>query len=65
MNKPVITGIAAGILLAGLILGPLPSFLSAQAQEEASTTGNVKRVTMIADEVDVQIAPDNASILAV
>jgi plastocyanin len=60
MNKPVITGIAAGILLAGLILGPLPDFFSAQAQEEESTTGNVKRVTMIADEVDVQIAPDNA-----
>jgi nitrite reductase (NO-forming) len=60
MNKPVIAGIAAGILMAGLILGPLPNFFSAQAQEEASTTGNIKRVTMIADEVDVQIAPDNA-----
>jgi nitrite reductase (NO-forming) len=60
MNKPVIAGIAAGILLAGLMLGPLPDFFSAQAQEEEeSTTGNIKRVTMIADEVDVQIAPDN------
>src|SRR5215210_4743535 len=60
MNKPVIAGIAAGVLLAGLILGPLPGFFSAQAQEEVSTTGNVKRVTMIADEVEVQVAPDNA-----
>jgi nitrite reductase (NO-forming) len=60
MNKPVIAGIAAGILMAGLILGPLPDFFSAQAQEEESTTGNIKRVTMIADEADVQVAPDNA-----
>src|ERR671914_660349 len=58
MNKPVIAGIAAGILLAGIILGPIPEFFSAQAEEEG-TTGNIKRVTMIADEVDVQIAPDN------
>ena len=60
MNKPVIAGIAAGILLAGLMLGPLPDFFSAQAQEEESTSGNIKRVTMIADEADVQVAPDNA-----
>ena len=60
MNKPVIAGIAAGILLAGIILGPLPEFFGAQAQEEEETaTGDIKRVTMIADEVDVQIAPDN------
>jgi nitrite reductase (NO-forming) len=59
MNKPVIAGIAAGVLLAGIILGPLPEFFSAQAQEEETATGNIKRVTMIADETDVQIAPDN------
>jgi len=59
MNKPVIAGIAAGILLAGIILGPLPEFFGAQAQEEETATGDIKRVTMIADEVDVQIAPDN------
>ena len=59
MNKPVIAGIAAGILLAGLMLGPLPDFFSAQAQEEESTSGNIKRA-MIADEADVQVAPDNA-----
>jgi nitrite reductase (NO-forming) len=60
MNKPVIAGIAAGVLLAGIILGPIPGFLGAQAQEQENTGGNMKRVTMIADEVDVQIAPDNA-----
>jgi nitrite reductase (NO-forming) len=61
MNKPVIAGIAAGILLAGIMLGPIPEFFSAQAQEEEeNTTGDIKRVTLIADEVEVQIAPDNA-----
>ncbi len=60
MNKPVIAGIAAGILLAGIILGPIPGFFSAQAQEEQITTGTTKKVTLIANEVDVQVAPDNA-----
>jgi nitrite reductase (NO-forming) len=61
MNKPVLAGIAAGILLAGIILGP-GSFFGAQAQEQQqqNTGGNIKRVTMIADEAEVQIAPDNA-----
>jgi nitrite reductase (NO-forming) len=60
MNKPVIAGIAAGILLAGIILGPVPGFFGAQAQEQENTGGTTtKRVTLIADEVDVQVAPDN------
>jgi nitrite reductase (NO-forming) len=58
MNKPVIAGIAAGILLVGFVVfGPLGQInLGAQAQ----STGATKKVTLIADEVDVQIAPDNA-----
>jgi nitrite reductase (NO-forming) len=61
MNKPVLAGIAAGVLLAGIILGPSSFFGAiAQEQEQQNTGGNIKRVTMIADEVDVQIAPDNA-----
>jgi nitrite reductase (NO-forming) len=61
MNKPVIAGIAAGVLLAGIILGPIPGFLGAQAQEQENTGGgNIKKVTLIASEEDVQIAPDNA-----
>jgi nitrite reductase (NO-forming) len=60
MNKPVIAGIAAGVLLAGIILGPIPGFLGAQAQEQENTGGNIKRVTLIASEEDVQISPDNA-----
>ena len=53
MNKPVIAGIAAGILLAGIILGPLPGIFSAEAQEDTATTGKTKKVTLIANEVDV------------
>ena len=55
MNKPVIAGIAAGILLAGIILGPIPGFFSAQAQEEQSTTGTTKKVTLIANEVGFDV----------
>jgi nitrite reductase (NO-forming) len=58
MNKPVIVGIAAGILLAGLILSPMSGLFSADAQN--TPTGKTKKVTMIASEVDVQVAPDNA-----
>src|SRR5215216_3968705 len=60
MNKPVIAGVAAGVLLAGIILGPIPGFFGAQAQEEENTGGNIKQVTLIASETDVQVAPDNA-----
>lgn len=58
MNKPVIAGIAAGVLLAGLVvIGPLGGLnLGAEAQ----STGVTKKVTLIADEMDVQVAPDNA-----
>src|SRR5687768_16150944 len=58
MNKPVIAGIAAGVLLAGLVvIGPIGGLnLGAQAQ----STGVTKKVTLIADEIDVQVAPDNA-----
>ncbi len=58
MNKPVIAGIAAGVLLVGFVVfGPLGQLdFSAQAQ----STGTTKKVLLIADEMDVQIAPDNA-----
>jgi nitrite reductase (NO-forming) len=58
MNKPVIAGIAAGILLAGLILSPLPGLFNAEAQN--TPTGKTKKVTMIASEVEVPVAPNNA-----
>jgi nitrite reductase (NO-forming) len=58
MNKPVIAGIAAGALLAGFVVfGPLGQInLGVQAQP----TGVTKKVTLIADEAEVQVAPDNA-----
>jgi len=59
MNKSVLIGIAAGILLAGLILSPLSGLFSAEAQDTPST-GKTKEVTMIASEVEVPVAPDNA-----
>ena len=58
MKKLVIAGIAAGVLLAGLVvIGPLGGLnFGAQAQ----STGVTKKMTLIADEMDVQVAPDNA-----
>lgn len=58
MNKPVVAGIAAGVLLVGLVvIGPIGGLdLGAQAQP----TGTTKKVTLIADEMDVMVAPDNA-----
>jgi nitrite reductase (NO-forming) len=59
MNKELLAVAAAGALVVGLVLapaGPFPIFESAHAQE----TGATKKVTLIADELEVQIAPDNA-----
>ncbi|AFU57373.1 putative copper-containig nitrite reductase [Candidatus Nitrososphaera gargensis Ga9.2] len=58
MNKPVIAGIVAGVLLAGFaVLSPITGL---NFDVEAQSTGTTKKVTLIADEVDVQVAPDNA-----
>jgi nitrite reductase (NO-forming) len=57
MNKPVIAGIAAGVLLFGLvisgILGPSPENAIAQS------TGKTKKVLLVANEMELQVAPDN------
>src|SRR5919197_2215249 len=58
MNKPVILGIAAGILLAGIILGPLSSGLF-NGYAQNIPTGKTKKVTLIASEINAQVAPDN------
>jgi nitrite reductase (NO-forming) len=59
MNKAIVAGLAAGVLIVGLVLSPafsgVPLF-SAQAQ----STGKTKHVTLIADEKELMIAPDNA-----
>jgi nitrite reductase (NO-forming) len=50
--------LAAGVLVVGLIFSPLFSgFPLSTAQ--AQGTGNTKHFTLIADEVAVQVAPDN------
>lgn len=58
MNKAIVAGLAAGVLVVGLILSPVflgvPLF-SAQAQ----STGNTKHFTLVADEMEVQITPDS------
>ena len=59
MNKPIIAGLAAGVLLAGLMLAAPFSGNFGLDSATAQSTGKTKEVTLIADEVDVQIAPDN------
>ena len=61
MNKAIIAGIAAGILVVGLVFSPVfnGSPLSA-ANATNGTTGTTRHVTLIADEQAVQVAPDNA-----
>jgi nitrite reductase (NO-forming) len=66
MNKAIIPGVAAGILLVGMMLSspaihPFESLVVfAQEVEEENTTGVTKKVTLIASEEEVQVAPDNA-----
>ncbi|NWG36247.1 multicopper oxidase domain-containing protein [Nitrososphaera sp.] len=60
MNKAIIAGMAAGVLVVGLVFSPLfnsPIFGSAQAQNQG--TGVTRHYTMVADEMEVQVAPDN------
>jgi nitrite reductase (NO-forming) len=59
MNKAIVAGLAAGVLVLGLFLSPVFSgfpLFSAQTQG----TGNTKHFTLIADEMEVQVAPANA-----
>lgn len=59
MNKAIVAGLAAGVLVVGLIFSPLfTGFPLSTAQ--AQGTGKTKHVTLIADEMDVQVAPSNA-----
>src|SRR5690349_8081127 len=61
MNKPVIAGVAAGVLLVGLILSGtsiFPFFGEKPAQAQQST-GKTKHVTLIATEKVLQVAPDD------
>jgi nitrite reductase (NO-forming) len=58
MNKAIVAGLAAGVLVVGLIFSPVFSgFPLSTAQ--ATPVGGQRSFTLIADEVVVQVAPDN------
>src|SRR5574341_1380266 len=59
MNKAIIAGIAAGILVVGLVFSPLFNG-SPLTSAQADHSGVTRHVTLIADEMEVQVAPDNA-----
>jgi nitrite reductase (NO-forming) len=60
MNKTIVAALAAGVLVAGLVLaGPFSGNLGFD-NATAQSTGVTKKVYLIADEVEVQVAPDNA-----
>jgi nitrite reductase (NO-forming) len=62
MNKKVFAGIFAGVLAVGLLLGPSLSGIAptADAQAQPATQGKTKNVLLVAKEVVVDVAPDNA-----
>jgi nitrite reductase (NO-forming) len=62
MNKNVFAGVFAGVLAVGLLLGPSLSWITptADAQAQPTTQGKVKPVLLVAKEVVVDVAPDNA-----
>jgi nitrite reductase (NO-forming) len=60
MNKTIVAALGAGVLVAGLVLaGPLSGNLGFD-NATAQSTGVTKKVYLVADETEVQVAPDNA-----
>jgi nitrite reductase (NO-forming) len=59
MNKNVFAGVFAGVLAVGLLLGPSLSGITPTADAQAPQ-GKTKNVLMVAEEVVVPVAPDNA-----
>lgn len=59
MNKAIVAGLAAGVLVVGLILSPLFTGTPLSPAQADHSPGH-KKVTLIADEIEVQVAPDNA-----
>jgi nitrite reductase (NO-forming) len=59
MNKNVFAGVFAGVLAVGLLLGPSLSWITPTADAQAPQ-GTTKNVLLIAEEVVVDVAPDNA-----
>ncbi len=58
MNKAIIAGLAAGVLVVGLIFSPLFN-VSPLSLAQAQDTGVTRKVTLTANEMEVQVAPDN------
>jgi nitrite reductase (NO-forming) len=56
MNKEVLAGIVAGVLLTGLIFSPI--LIGQSHVVQAATAGKTKKVLLIANEKVVQVAPD-------
>jgi nitrite reductase (NO-forming) len=59
MNKAIVAGLAAGVLVVGLILSPLFTG-TPLSPAQADHGGEHRKITLIADEVEVQVAPANA-----
>jgi nitrite reductase (NO-forming) len=64
MNKAIVAGVAAGVLIVGLVLSPVFTgipLLSA-ARADHSDTGVTKKFTLIANEKEIQVTPDGHSL---
>jgi nitrite reductase (NO-forming) len=60
MNKAIIAGIAAGILVVGLVFSPVfNGGFSLQSAKADNHTGVTRHYTLIADEMELQVAPNN------
>ena len=60
MNNVVMTGIIASVLIAGFVFAPFNSGGITSAEAQVQPTGVTKKVLLIGDEVELQVAPDNA-----
>jgi len=59
MNKAIVAGLAAGVLVVGLIFSPVFTGFPLSAAQADHPEGGHKSFTLIADEMEVQVAPDN------
>jgi len=59
MNKEVLAGIVAGVLLTGLIFSPILIGQSHVVQAQTATAGKIKKVLLVASEKVVEVAPDS------
>ena len=59
MNRAILAGIAAGILVVGLVFSPTFNGFPFQSAQADHPTGVTRQYTLIADETQVQVAPDN------